>query len=194
MTACKIPDPSAPRVKYRYTSYQYKYHPRPTHNPAKNQTKHDSLRIFFNSNDLIKPTNLQTQPLDHNKNKMIQFNENSIKTYVVNSTNSEQWYSKEEISSFRKTFPLCEQQARCRRQFVGSILSQQAEHKKAGMSDPKGLKMMSKACSKTATQRARQTAIENQKESLVQQDQPITTDQRMLIKQTTLRSVAAKTA
>ena len=77
----------------------------------------------------------------------------------------ELWYSQNDFDSFRRSAP-CQAKAEAyRRQFIQSLLEQQSEHKTAGIEDPKGLRMMSKTCSKSAAVRARQAAVENEKDA-----------------------------
>jgi hypothetical protein len=52
----------------------------------------------------------------------------------------------------------------CPRNHVKSVLSQQWEHEKMGIRDPRGLAKLSKVCSKAERQRAYQAAIENTRE------------------------------
>jgi hypothetical protein len=74
------------------------------------------------------------------------------------------WYSAEEYELFRTDTPPKKKGTSCRRQFVQSLLSQQREHKEIGISDPKGLQMLSKVCSKGARLRARQLAAKNEQD------------------------------
>jgi hypothetical protein len=73
------------------------------------------------------------------------------------------WYSAEEYKEFRIDTPRKTKETCCRH-FVRSLLSQQREHKEIGISDPKGLQMLSKACSKGAKLKARQLAAENEED------------------------------
>lgn len=72
------------------------------------------------------------------------------------------WYSQSDYERFRAETPhnFIEPNP-CRQRLVKSILSQQWEHQKLGMSDPKGLQKLSRACSKGARQRASALAIAN---------------------------------
>jgi hypothetical protein len=72
------------------------------------------------------------------------------------------WYSQSDFKRFRKETPdsFIEPNP-CRQRLVKSILSQQWEHQKLGMPDPKGLQKLSRACSKGARERARALAIAN---------------------------------
>jgi hypothetical protein len=106
------------------------------------------------------------------KQKMsVRFNDDATESYVVDDSLSSLvppnmlWYSAEEYKLFRKDRP-CKTKSEniSRRQFVQSLLSQQWEHKKIGISDPKGLQMLSKACSKGPRRRARQLAAENERD------------------------------
>ena len=75
---------------------------------------------------------------------------------------TELWYSQSDMQRFRKeTRDNFVQPNPCRRRLVKSILSQQREHQELGMSDPKGLQQLSRACSKDARERARALAIAN---------------------------------
>ena len=75
---------------------------------------------------------------------------------------TELWYSQSDFKLFRKEAPdNFIQPNPCRRRLVNSILSQQWEHQELGMSDPRGLQQLSRACSKDARERARALAIAN---------------------------------
>jgi hypothetical protein len=71
------------------------------------------------------------------------------------------WYTAKDYEQFRQDAPGDTVQNSCRRQFVESLLLQQNEHEKIGIVDPKGLFVLSKACSKIAKERARQIAKQN---------------------------------
>jgi hypothetical protein len=79
------------------------------------------------------------------------------------------WYSKEDYARFKDE----EQQGEnafevaraCRRNIVQSILEQQDTQRKLGVSDPKGLEKLSRACSKLARARARDTALQFEQEA-----------------------------
>jgi hypothetical protein len=105
------------------------------------------------------------------KQKMtVHFNDDATETYFVDDSLSTLvppnmlWYSAEEYELFRKDTPCETKETTCTRQFVQSLLSQQQEHKEIGISDPKGLVMMSKACSKGSRLRARQLAAKNERD------------------------------
>jgi hypothetical protein len=105
------------------------------------------------------------------KQKMtVHFNDDATETYFVDDSLSTLvppnmlWYSAEEYELFRKDRPCKTKENSSRRQFVQSLLSQHQEHKEIGISDPKGLQMLSKACSKGARLRARQLAAENEQD------------------------------
>ena len=72
------------------------------------------------------------------------------------------WYSQSDFKRFRKENPnnFIEPNP-CRQRLVKSILKQQWEHQKLGMSDPKGLQQLSRACSKDARERAHALANAN---------------------------------
>jgi hypothetical protein len=106
---------------------------------------------------------------------MAHFNDDATEIYFVDdslstlvrptlSRPSKLWYSAKEYEFFRTDAPCMTKETDCRRQFVQSLLSQQREHKEIGISDPKGLRMLSKACSKGAVLKARQLAVENEQD------------------------------
>jgi hypothetical protein len=72
------------------------------------------------------------------------------------------WYLAEEYGLFRTDTPNKTKETGCHRQFVQNLLSQQWEHKKIGISYPKGLRMLSKARSKGALLKARQLAAKTE--------------------------------
>ena len=88
-----------------------------------------------------------------------------VTTELIESFQDQQisrWYSQSDFKRFRKETPdNFIQPNPCRQRLVKSILSQQWEHQKLGMSDPKGLQQLSRACSKDARERARALAIAN---------------------------------
>jgi hypothetical protein len=105
-----------------------------------------------------------------NQKMTVHFDDDATETYLVDYSLSSQvppnmlWYSAEEYGLFRKDRPCKTKENISRRQFVRSLLSQHQEHKEVGISDPKGLQMLSKACSKGARLRARQLAAENEQD------------------------------
>jgi hypothetical protein len=96
----------------------------------------------------------------------VHFDDNSTETIVYERLSAavsptSLWYSPKDYEAFRLDAADKTVGKTSRRQFILALLSQQLEHKKLGISDPKGLKMLSKACSKDALQIARQLALQN---------------------------------
>jgi hypothetical protein len=129
---------------------------------------------FRKSHNLTKSIKTKMNKTTTNQKMMVHFNDDKTETYLVDNSLSSLvppnllWYSAEEYELFRKDRPLKTKaeniSRRHRRQFVQSLLSQHQEHKEIGISDPKGLQMLSKACSKGARLRARQLAVENEQD------------------------------
>jgi hypothetical protein len=106
---------------------------------------------------------------------MVHFNDDELsETFLLDDSLSTPvqpntlWYSAEEYELFRTEFrtdaPCETKETSCRRQFVQNLLSQQREHKEIGISDPKGLQMLSKVCSKGARLKARELAAKNEQD------------------------------
>lgn len=82
---------------------------------------------------------------------------------------NEVWYTPEELKTLRKITlkenlpeegPCCSSAARPRRNdLVQAILEQQCEHQSLGIRDPKGLRIFSRACTKTSRESAVSAAI-----------------------------------
>jgi hypothetical protein len=101
------------------------------------------------------------------KKAAVRFDEDSTRTYWIDSEvpckedNSQQWYSKEALDTFRRIMPETSSSKSFRHNHVASILAQQWEHQRLGIQDPKGLRMLSTACSKSARRRASAVALQN---------------------------------
>lgn len=98
----------------------------------------------------------------------VSFDESLTKTIVVEPASSAQnavWYSPDELNTFRKGSDL-PMKAEVRKDFVRTLLSVQKEHKELGIQDPKGLRQMSRACSKDsikmAIKRAHEIVVEDE--------------------------------
>jgi hypothetical protein len=122
------------------------------------------------SHNLTKSIKTKMNETTTKQKMMVHFNDDATETYFVGDNHSNLvrpnmlWYSAEEYELFR-TDTQCEtKETGCSRQFVQSLLSQQREHKAIGISDPKGLKMLSKVCSKGERLRARQLAAKNEQD------------------------------
>jgi hypothetical protein len=96
----------------------------------------------------------------------VRFDDEVLTTGSTESFHDQQqttlWYSQSDFKCFRKETPdnfIAPNP--CRQRLVKSILSQQWEHQKLGMTDPKGLQKLSRACSKDARERAHALAIAN---------------------------------
>lgn len=122
------------------------------------------------SRECFKQTTLSTITCLTMSKPTVRFDGEVLTTGLIESSHDQQksshdqqttlWYSQSDFERFHKetrdnfTNP-------CRQRLVKSILSQQWEHQKLGMSDPKGLEKLSRACSKGARERARALAIAN---------------------------------
>jgi hypothetical protein len=92
------------------------------------------------------------------KSSRVSFNEDATETIVVDPTSPQKdsWYSSDELHRFRKSINTTENKpgrrasSSMRKDFVRAILEVQSEHQAMGISDPKGLRQMSKASSKPA--------------------------------------------
>jgi hypothetical protein len=99
--------------------------------------------------------------------KAVHFDDNSTETVFFCEPSSGSvspnslWYSPKDYETFRLDAADKTVGKTYRRQFILALLSQQLEHKKLGIIDPKGLKVLSKACSKGARQIALQLALQN---------------------------------
>lgn len=103
------------------------------------------------------------------KKTAVHFDEASTQTYWIDSAvqckedYSQFWYSKEALDNFRRIMPdeSCWNSKSFRHNHIASILAQQWEHQRLGIEDPKGLRMLSTACSKSARRRASAVAKQN---------------------------------
>ena len=96
----------------------------------------------------------------------VSFSDTGNKTIVVDSHLSNQkneiWYSSEELKDFRSSSsPPATEESKVTRtnkhrstDLVRALLSVQSEHKALGIKDPKGLRQMSRACSKESIKEA----------------------------------------
>ena len=93
-----------------------------------------------------------------------------VRRNAVRRRSRDQWYSKEECQRFKdeeqsgEHANSFERAKACRKNLVKSILHQQYETNKLGISDPKGLQKLSRACSKSARGRAREEALQIERE------------------------------
>lgn len=93
----------------------------------------------------------------------VSFDESLTKTIEVEPASNAQnasWYSSNEISNFREGEDSSTASHAVRKDFVRSLLNVQKEHKDMGIKDPKGLRQMSRACSKDSIKKAIQRANE----------------------------------
>jgi hypothetical protein len=108
----------------------------------------------------------------------VRFDEASTQTFLFDSAvpckedNSHFLFSKEALDTFRRIMPETSSKS-FRHNHVASILAQQWEHQRLGIQDPKGLRMLSTACSKSARKRASAVAMQNAQE--VHEIEPTTT-------------------
>jgi hypothetical protein len=110
----------------------------------------------------------------------VSFNDISTNTVLVDTeTTASQrnacWYTPEELRKLdddedtvvdEEALRKQNERSKIRREFVRSILERQTEHKTLGIDDPKGLRMLSRACSKYSRALAENSAQLNQSESL----------------------------
>jgi hypothetical protein len=104
-----------------------------------------------------------------NANQVIVFDSS---TFGMDQNSDELWYAASDLNYFRRlqeeafitVVPRSSEGTSCPRNHVKSVLSQQWEHERMGISDPRGLAKLSKVCSKAERQRAHQAAIENTRE------------------------------
>lgn len=95
-----------------------------------------------------------------------------LSTQGIDQNADDLWYAASDLKNFRQqqkeafatVEPSSFERMSCSRGHVKSVLSQQWEHEKMGISDPRGLATLSKVCSKAERQRAHQAAIENARE------------------------------
>mmetsp|Transcript_80148 Transcript_80148/g.120462 ORF Transcript_80148/g.120462 Transcript_80148/m.120462 type:complete len:137 (-) Transcript_80148:302-712(-) len=91
----------------------------------------------------------------------VSFDESTTKTIVVEKEGNNQnaiWYTKDDIKDFRKqldgdtleSMGMGSSSNLIRKDVIRSILQTQNEHRAMGISDPKGLRQLSRACSKKA--------------------------------------------
>ena len=85
------------------------------------------------------------------------------KLYSVDDEKHILWYTHSDVKVFRKEATEedageCERKA-CWKSLVQGVLAQQLEQKRMGVSDEKGLRSLSRACSKKACRRAYRDAV-----------------------------------
>ena len=101
--------------------------------------------------------------------KSVSFNDDASQTVLVERLYSMEeekhdlWYAPTHVKLFRKQAAEkdaeeCVRKA-CWKSLVQGILSQQAEQRRMGVNDNKGLRLLSRACSKKACQRAYREAL-----------------------------------
>jgi len=99
----------------------------------------------------------QSAPMMRKTGSKVSFDQNLTKTFEVESPRNAKnasWYSHGEISNFRKGDDSTTFGNSARKDFVRSLLNVQKEHKEMGIQDPKGLRQMSRACSKDSIKKA----------------------------------------
>jgi hypothetical protein len=102
-----------------------------------------------------------------NQNTTVRFDDASTQTFLICDDLSNTapldvlWYTAKDYEQFRQDAPVRTVQNTSCRQFVESLLMQQRCHRENGIVDPKGLYVLSKACSKRAKERALKLGLLN---------------------------------
>lgn len=118
-------------------------------------------KVRFNDNAAIRHIIEQAQEVMEDANEGIWYTPNELKTLK-----KQQQVAGDEDND-NPIDPVEEKRRRERRQqFVQSVLETQTEHKKMGINDPKGLRAISRAASKTSRLVAEESAMINHSESL----------------------------
>ena len=130
---------------------------------------HDSQVSIQRSSLSKSPFSLRSPSLE----KRVQFQENTdisphSSTYDLSEVNVKSfWYSREDLGTFLGdggwNDNIRNKAKRCLL-FVRELLEQQCEHQSLGIQDPKGLRQMSRACSKRTREEARKSALQTAQE------------------------------
>ena len=94
----------------------------------------------------------------------VSFNDSNDTVVVVekaSGASNASWYTADEIRNFKSTSPKNGgDKSVIRQEFIRSLLKTQSEHREMGINDPKGLRQLSKACSKGSIKEALKRAEE----------------------------------